>query len=151
MGVRLTQASLWIVISCKALIRTTSWEYSADSEKKRVAVMFDIEAMFHCFKVEPVHRDYLRFLWWSDATLNSEPVEYRMTAYLFGTIFTMCKLCTEDRRGWPWTCIWSRSSWVHPVRLLRGRCPEVHAHWRRGHSASEKHQRPMCERKLTSP
>ena len=50
--------------------------------------MCDIEAMFHCFKVEPVHRDYLRFLWWPDATLNSEPVEYRMTAHLFGTSYS---------------------------------------------------------------
>ena len=52
--------------------------------KEKVAFMCDIEAMFHHFKVEPVHRDYLRFLWWPDGTLNSEPVEYRMNAHLFG-------------------------------------------------------------------
>ena len=29
-----------------------------------VAFMCDVEQMFHLFKVNLEHRDYLRFLWW---------------------------------------------------------------------------------------
>ena len=29
-----------------------------------IAFICDIEAVFHQFKVDPEHRDYLRFLWW---------------------------------------------------------------------------------------
>lgn len=46
-----------------------------------IAVMGDIERMFHQFKVTPDHQDYLRFLWY-DA--EGRPTTYKMTVHLFG-------------------------------------------------------------------
>ncbi|XP_027004017.2 uncharacterized protein LOC113643787 [Tachysurus fulvidraco] len=40
--------------------------------------------MFHQFYVSPEGRNYLRFLWWKDGQLETEPQEYRMTVHLFG-------------------------------------------------------------------
>ena len=51
---------------------------------ERIAFMCDIKAMFHQVKVDGIHRDYLRFLWWDDENFDSDPVEYRMTVQLFG-------------------------------------------------------------------
>lgn len=49
---------------------------------KRIAIMCDIEKMFHQFRVTERDRDYFRFLWWDDKT---EKVKvYRMTVHLFG-------------------------------------------------------------------
>lgn len=52
--------------------------------KEVVAVICDIEKMFHQFFVSPEARNYLRFLWWDGADLETEPQEYRMTVHLFG-------------------------------------------------------------------
>jgi len=49
-----------------------------------VAIMADIEAMFHQVKVSPDDRDALRFLWWPDGRIDEEPHVYRMTSHLFG-------------------------------------------------------------------
>ena len=49
-----------------------------------VAFMCDIEGMFHQVNVNPEHRNLLRFLWWENGNLDSEPIEYRMTVHLFG-------------------------------------------------------------------
>ena len=49
-----------------------------------VAIMCDIEKMFHQFFVCEPDRDYLRFLWWENGDTNSEPTEYRMRKHLFG-------------------------------------------------------------------
>lgn len=49
-----------------------------------VAVMCDIEKMFHQFLVQENHRNYLRFLWWEDGDINKEVKEYRMKVHLFG-------------------------------------------------------------------
>lgn len=51
--------------------------------QEQVAVMCDVQQMFHQFQVSKTHRDYLRFLWW-DSDLQEEPVDYRMTVHLFG-------------------------------------------------------------------
>lgn len=48
------------------------------------AFMGDIEGMFHQFKVDEKHRDFLRFLWWDKGNLQESPHEYRMTVHLFG-------------------------------------------------------------------
>ncbi|KAK3750705.1 hypothetical protein QZH41_005748 [Actinostola sp. cb2023] len=48
------------------------------------AFIGDIEGMFHQFKVEEEHRDFLRFLWWDNGNLQGTPDEYRMTVHLFG-------------------------------------------------------------------
>ncbi|XP_041845165.1 uncharacterized protein LOC121642470 [Melanotaenia boesemani] len=52
--------------------------------KEAVAVICDIEKMFHQFYIPPVMRDYLRFLWWENGQLDTEPKEYRMAVHLFG-------------------------------------------------------------------
>lgn len=49
-----------------------------------VALMCDVEKMFHQFHVEEADRNYLRFLWWKNGDLASNPQEYRMKVHLFG-------------------------------------------------------------------
>ena len=49
-----------------------------------VAIMCDVEKMFHRFHVCPEDRDYLRFLWWEGGDINKEPLDYRMNVHLFG-------------------------------------------------------------------
>jgi hypothetical protein len=51
-----------------------------------VALIADIEAMFHQVRVQPKCRDVLRFLWWPDANLDLEPKIYRMNVHLFGAV-----------------------------------------------------------------
>ena len=51
---------------------------------RRIAVSCDIERMFYRFSVNPEHRDYLRFLWWTDADTTQPPTDYRMTVHVFG-------------------------------------------------------------------
>ena len=46
--------------------------------------MCDIEGMFHQVKVSEAFRDLLRFLWWENGDISSQPREYRMTVHLFG-------------------------------------------------------------------
>lgn len=52
--------------------------------KEDIAIICDVERMFHQFLVTPESRDYLRFLWWENGDLEKEPQEYRMTVHLFG-------------------------------------------------------------------
>ena len=49
-----------------------------------VGVTCDIQKMYHQFLVSPNDRDLLRFLWWPQGDLTSEPVDYRMKVHLFG-------------------------------------------------------------------
>ena len=49
-----------------------------------VALMADVQSMFHQVHVSPRDCDALRFLWWSNNDLNSEPEEYQMMVHLFG-------------------------------------------------------------------
>ncbi|KAK0130929.1 hypothetical protein N1851_034390 [Merluccius polli] len=49
-----------------------------------VALMCDIEKMFHQFRVYESDREYLRFLWWKDGDLSAQPKEYHMNVHLFG-------------------------------------------------------------------
>ena len=51
---------------------------------RKVAMMADIQAMFHQVKVPKEQRDVLRFLWYPDGDLSRSPVVYRMTSHLFG-------------------------------------------------------------------
>nr|XP_055041009.1 uncharacterized protein LOC129428127 [Misgurnus anguillicaudatus] len=49
-----------------------------------VALMCDVERMFHQFHVDKADRDYLRFLWWRNGDVNSPPQTFRMRVHLFG-------------------------------------------------------------------
>lgn len=57
-----------------------------------IAIVGDIEAMFHQVKVTRDDINYLRFLWWTDGDLNKPPDEYCMTVHLFGA--TSSPSCT---------------------------------------------------------
>lgn len=52
--------------------------------KEPVAITADIQKMFHCFLVEPEHRNFLRFLWFKNNDLTKEVIEYRMRVHVFG-------------------------------------------------------------------
>lgn len=52
--------------------------------KGPVAVMCDVERMFHQFHVRPEDQDYLRFLWWERGDLSCPPSVLRMKVHLFG-------------------------------------------------------------------
>ena len=53
-----------------------------------IAMMADVEAMFHQVKVIPEHQDVLRILWWPNGDLKLEPSEYKMTVHLFGGVWS---------------------------------------------------------------
>lgn len=54
-----------------------------------VALIADIEAMFHQVRVTPEDCDALRFLW-SDGDLNKPPEEYKMLVHIFGAKSSPC-------------------------------------------------------------
>lgn len=54
----------------------------------QVALMADIEAMFHQIGVPPEHRDALRFLWWEKGKLTCTPKVFRMKVHLFGGVWS---------------------------------------------------------------
>lgn len=51
-----------------------------------VALMADIEAMFHQVRVAPSDCDAVRYLWWPDGNLDNPPEEYEMRVHLFGGV-----------------------------------------------------------------
>lgn len=52
--------------------------------KEQVAVIADIQQMFHCFVVHRDHRNYLRFLWYRDKDMSKDVIDYRMQVHVFG-------------------------------------------------------------------
>lgn len=52
--------------------------------QENVAIMADIEKMFHQVKIAPQDIDFLCFLWWPDGNIIQDMREYRMTVHLFG-------------------------------------------------------------------
>ena len=51
---------------------------------EEVALMADIEAMFHQVKVSPCDQDVLRFLWWPEGDTTQKPQVCKMIVHLFG-------------------------------------------------------------------
>ena len=47
-----------------------------------IAIMLDIEAMFHQVRARSNDCDALRFLWWQTGDLNLQPQEYKMRVHL---------------------------------------------------------------------
>ncbi len=72
----------------------------------KIAIMTDVEKMFHQVKVSPHHVNFLRFLWWPDGNVNQPLKEYRMVVHLFGaTSSSSCasyalKRTAEDNTGY---------------------------------------------------
>ncbi|KAK7896104.1 hypothetical protein WMY93_021429 [Mugilogobius chulae] len=60
--------------------------------QEEVALMADVEAMFHQVKVPDEDSDLLRFLWWKSGDITQEMVEYKMLRS-FGL-----RKCAEDNR-----------------------------------------------------
>ena len=54
--------------------------------QEEIAIMCDVEHMFHSFKVNEEHQDYLRFLWFQDGNHAKPIVTYRMNVHLFGQL-----------------------------------------------------------------
>ena len=52
--------------------------------REAVAIIADIEQMFHSFVVKEGHRNFLRFLWFDRNDPSKEIVEYRMRVHVFG-------------------------------------------------------------------
>lgn len=74
----------------------------------QIAIMCDVEKMFHRFHVNPEDRDFLRFLWWKDGNTDTEPKEYRMRVHIFGAAsspgcanYGMKYLAREQKKDYP--------------------------------------------------
>jgi len=52
--------------------------------KERVAIVSDIEAMFHQVRVDPKDHDALSFIWWPDGDMSQSPIDFRMSVHVFG-------------------------------------------------------------------
>lgn len=63
-----------------------------------VAVMADIEAMYHQARVDEEHRDLLRFLWWPAGDIEQSHVEYRMKVHPFGATSSPSCACYALRK-----------------------------------------------------
>ena len=57
--------------------------------QESVALMSDVEAMFHQVRVKPGDCSALRFRWWPNGDLDSEPEEHMMTVHLFGGVSSL--------------------------------------------------------------
>ncbi|XP_033642413.1 uncharacterized protein LOC117302547 [Asterias rubens] len=57
--------------------------------QETIALMADVEGMFHQVHVNKPDRDVLRFLWWTDNDISGVPTKtFRMTSHLFGGIWS---------------------------------------------------------------
>ena len=54
--------------------------------QERMAIMADIDGMFHQVKVPDADRFFLRFLWWPNGDLSCALEEYQMSVHLFGAV-----------------------------------------------------------------
>ena len=70
-----------------------------------IAMSCDIEKMFFQFRVNPEHRDFLRYLWFNE---NGEIVDYRMKVHVFGAssspscaIYGLTKLASDYGDDYP--------------------------------------------------
>ena len=49
-----------------------------------IAIMADIESMFHQVCVSKKHQNFLRFLWWQNNNHGCEPLDHQMCVHVFG-------------------------------------------------------------------
>ena len=63
--------------------------------EKPVAIVADVQAMYHQVRVTPAHRDALRFLWPEGDKIES----YRMCVHLFGGIWSASVACYALKRA----------------------------------------------------
>ena len=55
-----------------------------------VALMADVEQMFHQVRVAPDDCHALRFLWWEDGDLSKNPFDHQILVHLFGASSSPC-------------------------------------------------------------
>lgn len=74
----------------------------------RIALMADIQGMFHQVKVAREDVNFLRFLWWPDGDLSQRLSEHRMTVHLFGAVsspscatFALLKTANDHQSEYP--------------------------------------------------
>ena len=102
-----------------------------------VAMVADVEGMFHQVRVAPDDCQALRFQWWSDDDLSKEPTDFQMLVHLFGATsspscasfslkktasdnqgkFDVEPINTVNRNFYVDDCLKSVSSIDHAVRL----------------------------------
>jgi len=51
---------------------------------EEIAVMGDIDSMFHQIRIPPEDAGFLRFLWWENSDTSKQPTEFQMMVHLFG-------------------------------------------------------------------
>ena len=66
-------------------------------QQKSIAILGDVEAMFHQVKVAPSDCNALRFLWWSD-DIDEKPEDYQMLVHLFGATSSPSVCCWALRQ-----------------------------------------------------
>lgn len=73
-----------------------------------IALMADIEGMFHQVRVARDDVDFLRFFWWLNGDINQGLTEHRMTVHLFGAVsspscatFALLKTADDNRNDYP--------------------------------------------------
>lgn len=60
-----------------------------------MAVMGNVQAMYHQVQVPEADRDFLQFLWWAEGDLTKELSEFRMTDFVWCSVFSeLCDLCS---------------------------------------------------------
>ena len=52
--------------------------------KEQIAIVADVEKMYHQVFAHPDHRNALRFLWWPNGMLDQEPAPFQMMVHIFG-------------------------------------------------------------------
>lgn len=74
----------------------------------QIAIICDVEKMFHRFHVSQEDRDFLRFLWWENGNTAMEPKEYCMRVHIFGAAsspgcanYGMKYLAREHEKDYP--------------------------------------------------
>jgi hypothetical protein len=53
-----------------------------------IAFAADVETMYYQVKVPPEQRDVLRFLWWEQGDMSTQPSTFRMTVHPFGGVWS---------------------------------------------------------------
>nr|CAB3263249.1 uncharacterized protein LOC108949296 [Phallusia mammillata] len=66
--------------------------------QEAIAIVADVEAMFHQVRVDPRDIDCLRFVWWPDGDMSREPVDFQMLVHLFGATSSPCCASFSLRR-----------------------------------------------------
>ena len=56
----------------------------------RIAVVADVEAMFHQVRLRPEDADAVRFLWKNNSESNAAPEHYQILVHIFGATDSPC-------------------------------------------------------------